>query len=161
MNERCLVICLPLFVQASICSLHPSTDVERKQKPKPVNIQLLFDCHVLYTDCFGKSLMGINPRVQTRPGVVRPMTAIPRLMVEEEFHPKPLRPFVIKNLTVERKVGRGTALQNLHIFPWHFVWHQDAKMSLFYFSKPPQFLNTYNERPPFKSFHGRKKLKDV
>nr|XP_020458781.1 muscular LMNA-interacting protein isoform X1 [Monopterus albus] len=68
---------------ASICSLHPSTGVGRK-----------------LTD----------PKT-TKPGIIRPMTAIPRLTVEdkEEFHPKPLRRFVAKQtLTDYRKV------ENMH-----------------------------------------------
>lgn len=64
---------------ASICSLHPSAEVERK-------------------------LMG---RKQTKPGVIRPMTAIPRLTVEDEdeCHPKPFRQFAGKQtLTDKRRV---------------------------------------------------------
>ncbi|XP_037638556.1 muscular LMNA-interacting protein isoform X1 [Sebastes umbrosus] len=55
---------------ASVCSLHPSTTVERKL---------------------------MSPK-KTKPGVIRPMTAIPRLTVEEdeEFHRNPFRPFVVK-----------------------------------------------------------------
>ncbi|XP_029031827.1 proline-rich protein 36 [Betta splendens] len=60
---------------ASICSLHPSAHVEKKKEPK-----------------------------MTRPGIIRPMTAVPKLMVDAGFHPKPLRPFVIKTLTGDRKV---------------------------------------------------------
>ncbi|XP_032397396.1 muscular LMNA-interacting protein isoform X3 [Etheostoma spectabile] len=63
---------------ASVCSLHPSTGVERKL---------------------------MNPE-KTKPGVIRPMTASPRLMVEndEEFHPNPFREFVTKNPTDNKKV---------------------------------------------------------
>ncbi|XP_078129656.1 uncharacterized protein mlip isoform X2 [Sander vitreus] len=63
---------------ASVCSLHPSTGVERKL---------------------------INQE-KTKPGVIRPMTAIPRLTVEdeEEFHPNPFRQFVAKNPTDNKKV---------------------------------------------------------
>ncbi|XP_063730470.1 muscular LMNA-interacting protein isoform X1 [Eleginops maclovinus] len=65
---------------ASVCSLHPSTGVNRKQ---------------------------INPK-KTKPGVIRPMTAIPRLTVEdeEEFHPNPFRPFGVKqNSTANKKMA--------------------------------------------------------
>ncbi|XP_034753839.1 muscular LMNA-interacting protein isoform X5 [Etheostoma cragini] len=63
---------------ASVCSLHPSTGVERKL---------------------------LNPE-KTKPGVIRPMTASPRLMVEneKEFHPNPFRQFVTKNPTDNKKV---------------------------------------------------------
>ncbi|XP_039994348.1 uncharacterized protein LOC120796070 isoform X4 [Xiphias gladius] len=59
---------------ASLCSLHPSASTERKL---------------------------MDPR-KTKPGVIRPMTAIPRLTVEdgEEFHPNPFR----QNLTDNKKV---------------------------------------------------------
>ncbi|XP_049927177.1 uncharacterized protein mlip isoform X2 [Epinephelus moara] len=62
---------------ASVCSLHPSTGVERKL---------------------------MNPK-KTKPGVIRPMTAIPRLTVEdkEEFHSNPFRQVVVKQ-TDSRKV---------------------------------------------------------
>ncbi|KAK9541660.1 hypothetical protein VZT92_001686 [Zoarces viviparus] len=64
---------------ASVCSLHPSTGVERKL---------------------------MNPK-KTKPGVIRPMTAIPRLTVEdeEEFYPRPFRQFVVKP-TDNKKVER-------------------------------------------------------
>ncbi|XP_028459152.1 muscular LMNA-interacting protein isoform X1 [Perca flavescens] len=63
---------------ASVCSLHPSTGVERKL----INLE------------------------KTKPGVIRPMTAIPRLTVEdeEEFLPNPFRQFVAKNPTDNKKV---------------------------------------------------------
>lgn len=50
----------------------------------------------------------LNPSIQTKPGVIRPMTAIPRLTVEDEeqFHPNPFRQFVVKQtLTDNKKVG--------------------------------------------------------
>ncbi|KAI3363131.1 hypothetical protein L3Q82_011784 [Scortum barcoo] len=55
---------------ASLCNLHPSTGVER---------------HLM------------DPK-KTKPGVIRPMTAIPRLRVEdeEEFHPNPFRRFDVR-----------------------------------------------------------------
>ncbi|XP_005915589.1 mucin-5AC isoform X1 [Haplochromis burtoni] len=61
---------------ASLCSLHPSADVERK-------------------------LLG---RKQTKP-VIRPMTAIPRLTIEDkdEFHPKPFRQFASKQTSTDKK----------------------------------------------------------
>lgn len=65
---------------ASICSLHPSSGVERKV---------------------------MNPK-KTKPGVIRPMTAIPTLTVEveEEFHPNPFRQFVVKRISTDStKVG--------------------------------------------------------
>ncbi|XP_042357918.1 muscular LMNA-interacting protein isoform X2 [Plectropomus leopardus] len=64
---------------ASVCSLHPYTSAERKL---------------------------MNPK-KTKPGVIRPMTAIPRLTVEdeEEFHQNPFRQVVGKQtLTDKRKV---------------------------------------------------------
>ncbi|XP_040905296.1 muscular LMNA-interacting protein isoform X2 [Toxotes jaculatrix] len=64
---------------ASLSSLHSFVSVERKP---------------------------MDPR-KTKPGVIRPMTAIPRLTVEdeEEFHPNPFRQPVIKQtLTDNRKV---------------------------------------------------------
>uniref|UniRef100_A0A8C9ZUC4 Muscular LMNA interacting protein n=1 Tax=Sander lucioperca TaxID=283035 RepID=A0A8C9ZUC4_SANLU len=63
---------------ASVCSLYPSTGVENKL---------------------------IDPE-KTKPGVIRPMTAIPRLTVEdeEEFHPNPFRQFVAKNPTDNKKI---------------------------------------------------------
>lgn len=66
---------------ASVCSLHPPTTVERKL---------------------------MSPK-KTKPGVIRPMTAIPRLTVEddEEFHQNPFRPFVVKQTsTHNNKVER-------------------------------------------------------
>ncbi|GLD66554.1 muscular LMNA-interacting protein isoform X1, partial [Lates japonicus] len=62
---------------ASLCSLHPSAGVERKL---------------------------MDPR-KTKPGVIRPMTAIPRLTVEdeEEFHPNPFRQSVIKQTLTDNK----------------------------------------------------------
>ncbi|XP_026212432.1 flocculation protein FLO11 isoform X2 [Anabas testudineus] len=60
---------------ASICSLHPSADVERKRYTK-----------------------------MTKPGVIRPMTAIPRLTLDEDFYPNPPRSSVVKKtLTDNRK----------------------------------------------------------
>ncbi|XP_041803676.1 muscular LMNA-interacting protein isoform X2 [Chelmon rostratus] len=67
---------------ASLCSLHPSTGVERSH---------------------------MDPR-KTKPGVIRPMTAIPRLRVEdgEEFHPNPFRQSDIKQtLTDSKKAEAG------------------------------------------------------
>ncbi|XP_029306134.1 LOW QUALITY PROTEIN: muscular LMNA-interacting protein [Cottoperca gobio] len=60
---------------ASVCSLHPSTDVERKL---------------------------INPKT-TKPGVIRPMTAIPRLTVEDEdeFNRNPFREFDVKRTSTD------------------------------------------------------------
>ncbi|XP_018545427.2 LOW QUALITY PROTEIN: muscular LMNA-interacting protein [Lates calcarifer] len=62
---------------ASLCSLHPSAGVERKL---------------------------MDPR-KTKPGVIRPMTAIPRLTVEdeEEFHPNPFKQSVIKQTLTDNK----------------------------------------------------------
>ncbi|XP_069000920.1 muscular LMNA-interacting protein isoform X1 [Embiotoca jacksoni] len=64
---------------ASLSSLHPAAGVDRK-------------------------LMNSK---ETKPGVIRPMTAIPRLTVadEEKFHPNPFTQFVIKpTLTDNQKV---------------------------------------------------------
>ncbi|AWP14114.1 putative leucine-rich repeat-containing protein 1 isoform 2 [Scophthalmus maximus] len=64
---------------ASLSSLHQSAGVERKL---------------------------MDPR-KTKPGVIRPMTAIPRLTVEgeEEFHPNPFRPSVVREtISDNRKV---------------------------------------------------------
>ncbi|KAK2824210.1 hypothetical protein Q5P01_021385 [Channa striata] len=72
---------------ASVCSLHPSADVERKKDP-----------------------------YMTKPGVIRPMTAIPRLRVEDkkEFYTKPLRPSVAKKtLSVNKKV-ENTSPEGAH-----------------------------------------------
>lgn len=52
----------------------------------------------------------LNPSVQTKPGVIRPMTAIPRLTVEneEEFYPNPFKQSVAKQtFTEHKKVGMG------------------------------------------------------
>ncbi|CAJ1067513.1 Hypothetical predicted protein [Xyrichtys novacula] len=64
---------------ASLSSLHPSTGVERK----------------------------FMETKKTKPGVIRPMTAIPRLRVEdeEEFHPNPFKKYDFKQTSnVNRKV---------------------------------------------------------
>ncbi|XP_028279626.1 muscular LMNA-interacting protein isoform X3 [Parambassis ranga] len=63
---------------ASLCSLHPSARVERKP---------------------------VDPK-KTKPGVIRPLTAIPRLTVEDEdrFYPNPFRQTVIKQ-TDKKMVG--------------------------------------------------------
>lgn len=66
---------------ASVCSLHPSTCVNRKL---------------------------MNPK-KTKPGVIRPMTAIPRLTVDDEdhFHPNPFSPFAVKQTSsANKKMGR-------------------------------------------------------
>ncbi|KAI9535229.1 hypothetical protein NQZ68_002783, partial [Dissostichus eleginoides] len=66
---------------ASVCSLHPSTGVNRKL---------------------------MNPK-KTKPGVIRPMTAIPKLTVEDEehFHPNPFSPFAVKQTSsANKKMGR-------------------------------------------------------
>ncbi|XP_070772534.1 muscular LMNA-interacting protein isoform X2 [Enoplosus armatus] len=62
---------------ASLSSLHSPTGVER-------------------------NLM--DPK-KTKPGVIRPMTAIPRLTVEdeEEFHPNPFRQFAVKQTLTDNK----------------------------------------------------------
>ncbi|XP_036980866.1 muscular LMNA-interacting protein isoform X1 [Acanthopagrus latus] len=70
---------------ASLCSLHPPTSLERN----------LID------------------RKKTKPGVIRPMTAIPRLTVddEEEFHPNPFRQFDVKRTFADNnKVVAGKDL---------------------------------------------------
>ncbi|KAM3606067.1 uncharacterized protein V6R79_010148 [Siganus canaliculatus] len=68
---------------ASICSLHSSSAVDR-------------------------DLM--DPK-KTRPGIIRPMTAIPRLMVEdeEEFHPNPFRRFDAKRTLSDIATVEGRA----------------------------------------------------
>ncbi|XP_031697600.1 flocculation protein FLO11 isoform X1 [Anarrhichthys ocellatus] len=68
---------------ASVCSLHPSTGVERKL---------------------------MNPK-KTKPEVIRPMTAIPRLTVEDEekFHPRPFQQFVVK--PTDNKKVESTSLK--------------------------------------------------
>lgn len=52
-------------------------------------------CHVEIVMRMNSALLS---NVQTKPGVIRPMTAIPRLTVddEEEFHPNPFRQFDVK-----------------------------------------------------------------
>ncbi|KAM4591033.1 uncharacterized protein mlip isoform 2-T2 [Odontesthes bonariensis] len=63
---------------ASVCSLHPTANKERKfMDPKKI-----------------------------KPGVIRPMTAIPRLTVkvEDEFHPNSFRQFVKQTLTDKEKM---------------------------------------------------------
>ncbi|XP_071768911.2 muscular LMNA-interacting protein [Centroberyx gerrardi] len=62
---------------ASLCSLHPSASVERK-------------------------LMDTK---KTKPGVIRPMTAIPRLTVEdeEEYHPNPFRHYIVEQSLTDNK----------------------------------------------------------
>ncbi|XP_068579891.1 muscular LMNA-interacting protein isoform X2 [Cebidichthys violaceus] len=70
---------------ASVCSLHPSTGVERKL---------------------------MNPK-KTKPGVIRPMTAIPRLTIEDEekFHPKPFQLFVVKPTSTDNKKVESMSLE--------------------------------------------------
>ncbi|KAM9344789.1 uncharacterized protein mlip isoform 2-T2 [Symphorus nematophorus] len=70
---------------ASLCSLHPSTGVERNlMEPK-----------------------------KTKPGVIRPMTAIPRLRVEdeEEFHPNPFRQYDVQKTLTDNKKVENKSLQ--------------------------------------------------
>ncbi|XP_051272848.1 mucin-5AC isoform X2 [Dicentrarchus labrax] len=70
---------------ASLCSLHPSTGVER-------------------------NLM--HPK-KTKPGVIRPMTAIPRMTVgdEEEFHPNPFSQFDVKKTLTDNKKAQSKSLE--------------------------------------------------
>ncbi|KAM7385694.1 hypothetical protein PAMP_001756 [Pampus punctatissimus] len=70
---------------ASLGSLHPSAGVERKL---------------------------MDPK-KTKPGVIRPMTAIPRLTVEDEeqFHPNPFRQFVAKQTLTDNKKVQNNSLQ--------------------------------------------------
>uniref|UniRef100_UPI0037E9B011 muscular LMNA-interacting protein n=1 Tax=Semicossyphus pulcher TaxID=241346 RepID=UPI0037E9B011 len=68
---------------ASLSSLHPSNGVERKDLKK------------------------------TKPGVIRPMTAIPRLTVEDddEFRPNPFRQFNVKQTLSDSKKAENKSLQ--------------------------------------------------
>ncbi|XP_026164665.1 muscular LMNA-interacting protein isoform X2 [Mastacembelus armatus] len=90
---------------ASICSLHPSADVERK----------LVDSKM------------------TKPGVVRPMTAIPRLTVEDKgFYPNPPRHFVVKQTVTD-----NTKVKNMS--------HEEARK---YFCSSPKVQTSRQERKP-------------
>uniref|UniRef100_A0A3Q1FML9 Muscular LMNA interacting protein n=1 Tax=Acanthochromis polyacanthus TaxID=80966 RepID=A0A3Q1FML9_9TELE len=81
---------------ASLCSLHPSAGVERK-------------------------LMNSK---KTKPGVIRPMTAIPRLTVEEEeeFRSNPSRQFAVKQTLNDKKKA-----ENTHPKPGGINWHTGSK----------------------------------
>lgn len=83
----------------------------------------------------------LHPSVQTKPGVIRPMTAIPRLTVEdeEEYYPNPFRQSGIKEtFTDNKKVffilwGRNLCLfmfSNPHSFSFSL---SDTKTSKFVF----------------------------
>ncbi|XP_045926270.1 muscular LMNA-interacting protein isoform X1 [Micropterus dolomieu] len=70
---------------ASLSSLHPSTGMKRNL---------------------------ISPK-KTKPGVIRPMTAIPRLTVEEEeFHPNPFRLFAVKQTLTDNKKVENMSLED-------------------------------------------------
>lgn len=82
---------------ASLCNLHPSASVERK----------LMDSK------------------KTKPGVIRPMTAIPRLTVEEEeeeFRSNPFRQFAVKQTLNDKKKA-----ENTHPKPGGINWHTGSK----------------------------------
>uniref|UniRef100_A0A3P8TJC7 Muscular LMNA-interacting protein n=1 Tax=Amphiprion percula TaxID=161767 RepID=A0A3P8TJC7_AMPPE len=77
---------------ASLCSLHPSAGVERK----------------------------LTDSKKTKPGVIRPMTAIPRLTVEEdeELRSNPFRQFTVKQTFNDKKKA-----ENTHPKPGGINWH--------------------------------------
>ncbi|XP_067466027.1 muscular LMNA-interacting protein isoform X1 [Thunnus thynnus] len=70
---------------ASLSSLHSSASLDRKL---------------------------MDPK-KTKPGVIRPMTAIPRMRVEDEeqFHPNPFRQFVVKQTLTDNKKVENVGLQ--------------------------------------------------
>ncbi|XP_030297271.1 uncharacterized protein mlip isoform X5 [Sparus aurata] len=84
---------------ASLCSLHPPTSLERN----------LID------------------RKKTKPGVIRPMTAIPRLTVddEEEFHPNPFRQFNDKRTFTDN--SKVVARKDLHTSSKGRMWREERK----------------------------------
>ncbi|XP_008295776.1 flocculation protein FLO11 isoform X2 [Stegastes partitus] len=98
---------------ASLCSLHPSAGVERK----------LMDSK------------------KTKPGVIRPMTAIPTLTVEEEeeFRSNPFRQFAVKQtLNGKKKV------ENTHREPTGINWHTGLKSKTLSEERKPDRRNPFS-----------------
>uniref|UniRef100_A0A8C9ZU06 Uncharacterized protein n=1 Tax=Sander lucioperca TaxID=283035 RepID=A0A8C9ZU06_SANLU len=117
-----LLVCTAHFTQLSVninYFLQMCSPAELRQQSDDlyavIDEILTFHSFLLYfqqnnsslTKSFGRETKYVSKSKITKPGVIRPMTAIPRLTVEdeEEFHPNPFRQFVAKNPTDNKKIS--------------------------------------------------------
>uniref|UniRef100_A0A3P8TMZ0 Uncharacterized protein n=1 Tax=Amphiprion percula TaxID=161767 RepID=A0A3P8TMZ0_AMPPE len=108
-----------LHLTASLCSLHPSAGVERKlTDSKKVHVHLFDQLIIALNENDLLSAVKLNLGIQTKPGVIRPMTAIPRLTVEEdeELRSNPFRQFTVKQTFNDKKKVGTTALDHIFCF---------------------------------------------